>query len=71
MVAEFASSIVNRASQGSYIEGATGNDGDSDSGTHTTPSEGSATLWIYKENDNTIGMLGKMSAKLPMPTQID
>eukprot|EP00971_Amphidinium_carterae_P278719 5533075-Amphidinium_carterae.3 len=34
------------------------------------PSKGPATLHIYNDN-NTIGMLGKMSAKLPMPTQFD
>eukprot|EP00971_Amphidinium_carterae_P066639 1319720-Amphidinium_carterae.1 len=38
--------------------------------THTIPSGGPATLHIYNDN-NAIGMLGKMSVKLPMPTQFD
>eukprot|EP00971_Amphidinium_carterae_P225472 4472265-Amphidinium_carterae.1 len=62
------------ASQRSYIEGGTGNDSDSDDVVimaHTIPSEGSATLRIYRDTDNTLGMLGAMSVKLPMPTQFD
>eukprot|EP00971_Amphidinium_carterae_P035728 703173-Amphidinium_carterae.2 len=38
---------------------------------HTIRGEGSATLRRYRNNDNTIGTLGKMTVKLPMPTQFD
>eukprot|EP00971_Amphidinium_carterae_P049681 979258-Amphidinium_carterae.1 len=72
MVAEFASSIVNRASQfwdaivlmctGQY--GHAGNDSDNDSDSsnlavmaHTMPSEGSAPLRLYRNSGNMIGMI--------------
>eukprot|EP00971_Amphidinium_carterae_P042383 832920-Amphidinium_carterae.3 len=38
--------------------------------THAIPSGGPAMLHIYNDND-TIGILGKLSVKLPVPTQFD
>eukprot|EP00971_Amphidinium_carterae_P033461 659075-Amphidinium_carterae.1 len=62
----------------SNIEGAIGNDSDNDSDiddmvmmAHTIPCKGSATFRIYRDDDKNMGMLGKMSVKLPMPTQFD
>eukprot|EP00971_Amphidinium_carterae_P132897 2631711-Amphidinium_carterae.1 len=60
-----------------YLDGATGNNSDNDSESDdvvaTVPAVlcgGPATLHIYRD-DNIVGMLGKMSVKLPMPTHFD
>eukprot|EP00971_Amphidinium_carterae_P028906 568593-Amphidinium_carterae.2 len=39
--------------------------------TYTIPSGGAATLRLYRNNDKMIGMMGRMSVKLPMHTQFD
>eukprot|EP00971_Amphidinium_carterae_P312377 6208689-Amphidinium_carterae.4 len=34
------------------------------------PCEGPATLGLHRDNDNAVGMLGRMNAKLPMHTEL-
>eukprot|EP00971_Amphidinium_carterae_P130317 2581446-Amphidinium_carterae.1 len=76
LVAKLARAIVNRANQfwetivlvHRWVLHHADNDSDSKDVvvmTNTIPSESSSTLRIYRDNDNTSGMFGKMSVKLP------